>query len=79
MSGSMVEKKANVTEAECMRRIAVEAGVDPSLIVLEEVSWNTFSNAFCTKKLLLQLITDRSSKPSHLHARTHARTHGSKR
>eukprot|EP01103_Thecamoeba_quadrilineata_P012790 TRINITY_DN3386_c0_g1_i1.p1 TRINITY_DN3386_c0_g1~~TRINITY_DN3386_c0_g1_i1.p1 ORF type:complete len:131 (+),score=28.70 TRINITY_DN3386_c0_g1_i1:290-682(+) len=58
----MVEKRANITEAECMKQIALDAGVDPSLIVLEEVSWNTFSNAFCTKKLLLHLITKRERK-----------------
>jgi uncharacterized SAM-binding protein YcdF (DUF218 family) len=60
MSGSMVEKKANITEAECMKRIAVEAGVDPALVILEEVSWNTFSNAFCTKKQLLRRIVNRA-------------------
>jgi len=59
MSGSAVEKKAKITEAECMTRLAAEAGVDESLILREEVSWNTFSNAFCCKRVLLERITDR--------------------
>jgi uncharacterized SAM-binding protein YcdF (DUF218 family) len=43
---------SDMTEARRMQSLALEYGVDPQVIVLEERSRNTYENAFYTRELL---------------------------
>lgn len=51
-SGARTNPDVAVAEAEAMREYAVERGVDPDRILVEDRAWNTIGNAYFTRRLL---------------------------